>query len=253
MILEGKALLVTGVLTESSLAFSVARCAQEEGAEIVLTSYGRAKRITERTAKRLPRPPSVLELDVTRSEDFLDLRDALAHEVGTLDGALHAIAAAPPSCFGNFLGTPWEDASSALQVSAFSLKALTEAIVPLMPNGGSIVALDFDARYAWPIYDWMGVAKAALESTARYLSLTLGPRNVRINLVCAGPVKTVAAQAIPMISLIGDRWGERAPLGWDYANASGVAKTCVALFSDWLPLTTGEMIHADGGFHAVGY
>jgi len=252
-ILDGKRLLITGVLTDASLAFGVAKLAQEEGAEIVLTGAGRALRLTERTARKLPTAPEVLELDVTLPDQAAAVRDALAATWGTVDGALHAIGFAPESCLGGgFTEAPWEDVAVALQISAYSLKTIADVVVPLMPHGGSIVGLDFDATQAWPAYDWMGVAKAALESTSRYLARDLGPKGVRVNLVAAGPIKTMAAKSIPGFKAFEDVWHDRAPLGWDVADSSGVARSTVALLSDWFPQTTGEIIHVDGGYHAVG-
>jgi enoyl-[acyl-carrier protein] reductase I len=252
MLLEGKRLVVTGVLTDSSIAYSVARLAQEEGAEIVLTSFGRAKRITERVAKRLPQPPEIVELDVTSEADLAALTEDLRRRWGHVDGALHSIGFAPEACLGGgFLDAGWDDVSVALHVSAYSLASLTRALAPLMTDGGSVVGLDFDNRQAWPAYDWMGVAKAALESTARYLARDLGSNGVRVNLVCAGPLRTVAARGVPGFDRFEDVWSQRAPLGWDLRDPEPVAKACVALLSDWFPATTGEMVHVDGGFHAI--
>lgn len=251
MLLEGKRILVTGVLNSDSIAFGVARLAQEQGAEVILSSFGRIMSLTERTAKKLPQPAQVVELDVTNPDDL----EALASRAGPhLDGVLHAIAFAPESCLGgNFLGAPWEDISTAIQVSTYSLKALAVAVRPLMAErGGSIVGLDFDATVAWPVYDWMGVAKAALESTSRYLARDLGPEKIRVNLVAAGPLRTVAAKSIPGFAQFEEMWEVRAPLGWDIRDTEPTAKACVALLSDFFPATTGEMIHVDGGFHAVG-
>lgn len=254
MLLEGKRLLITGVLSDSSIAYPIARLAQEEGAEIVLTSFGRAMSLTQRIAKRLPSPPDVLELDVTNPEHLQALTEELGKRWGRLDGILHAIGFAPESCLGeNFLRAPWDDVATALHVSTYSLKALAEAGLPLMKeHGGSIVGLDFDARQAWPAYNWMGVAKAALESTTRYLARDLGPSGIRVNLVCAGPLRTIAAKSIPAFARFEEVWNERAPLGWDIRNAEPVARATVALLSDWFPATTGEMVHVDGGFHAIG-
>jgi meromycolic acid enoyl-[acyl-carrier-protein] reductase len=254
-LLEGKRILVTGVLTDDSLAFAVARIAQEQGAEIVLTGAGRGMRLTERVARRLPSEPEVLELDVTVREQADGVRSRLADKWGSLDGALHAIGFAPPSCLGGgFLEAPWEDVSIAMQVSAYSLKVLADVVVPLMASGGAIVGLDFDnSTQAWPAYDWMGVAKAALESTSRYLARELGPRDIRVNLVAAGPIKTIAARSISGFSRFEDVWDERAPLGWNVrGDHEAVGRACVALLSDWFPKTTGELIHVDGGFHAIG-
>ncbi|MGH9149823.1 MAG: enoyl-ACP reductase FabI [Acidimicrobiales bacterium] len=253
MIVAGKRLVITGVLTDDSIAYSVARVAQEQGAEIVLTSFGRAMNLTRRVARRLPTPPDVLELDVTDPAHFDALTTELTSRWGRVDGVLHAIGFAPEACLGgDFLRAGWDDVATALQVSAYSLKALAEACVPLMSEGGAIVALDFDARQAWPAYNWMGVAKAALASTARYLARDLGPLGVRVNLVAAGPLATVAARSIAGFSAFETAWAARAPLGWDVRNAEPVARSCVALLSDWFPATTGERVHADGGYHAVG-
>ena len=252
MLLKDKRLVITGVLTDSSIAYSVARLAQEQGAEIVLTSFGRARRITERVAKRLPQPPEIIELDVTSEADLAALTDDLRRRWGRVDGALHSIGFAPESCLGGgFVDTPWDDVAVALQVSAYSLASLTRALVPVMTDGGSVVGLDFDNRQAWPAYDWMGVAKAALESTARYLARDLGGDGIRVNLVCAGPLRTVAARGVPGFDRFEDVWSQRAPLGWDLRDPEPVAKACVALLSDWFPATTGEMVHVDGGFHAI--
>ena len=251
-LLEGKRILVTGVLSEQSIAYAVARVAQEQGAEVLLTSFGRAMSVTRRAASRLPSPPDVVELDLTESSHLAALTEELSNRWGRLDGALHAVAFAPESCLGgDILRAGWEDVAHTLHVSAYSLKALAEAVLPLMRDeGGSIVALDFDARQAWPAYDWMGVAKAALESTARYLARDLGRYRVRVNLVSAGPLRTLAARGIPGFSLVEDTWAGRAPLGWNTRDATPVAKACVVLLSDWFPATTGELVHVDGGFHA---
>jgi enoyl ACP reductase len=251
-VLQGKRILVTGVLNDASIAFSVARIAQEQGAEVVLSSFGRVMRLTERTAKRLPSPDvQIVELDVTQEGDLTALAGTVG---GHLDGVVHSLAFAPESCLGGgFLDAPWEDVSVALQISAYSLKALAVAALPLMSAGGSIVGLDFDnGSVAWPVYDWMGVAKSALESTARYLARDLGPRGIRVNLVCAGPIRTIAAKSIPGFEKFEEVWTERAPLGWDLKDAEPIAKAVVALLSDWFPATTGERVHVDGGFHAVG-
>jgi len=251
-ILSGKRILVTGVLTQASLAYGVAELAQQEGAEIILTGASRGLSITERTARKLPETPQVLELDVTQPSHVAAVRQELG-KGGGLQGALHAIGFAPESCLGgNFLSAPWEDVSTALQISAYSLKSLADVAVPLMSDGGSIVGLDFDASVAWPVYDWMGVAKAAFESTCRYLARYLGDQNIRVNLVAAGPVRTMAARSIPGFGEFEDAWTQRAPLGWDIKNSQPVAQACVALLSDWFPATTGEIIHVDGGYHAMG-
>jgi enoyl ACP reductase len=251
MLLQGKKLLITGVLKDSSIAFQVAKLAQEEGAEVVLTSFGRALKITQAIAKRLPSTPEIVELDVTNQEHLDSLAERLSEHVDRLDGVLHSIGYAPPGAF-DFLGASWEDVSTALQTSAYSLKALAMATLPLMPQGGSLVGLTFDAHYAWPIYDWMGVAKAAFESTSRYCARDLGPKGVRVNLVAAGPIRTTAANSVPGFGTFEDSWDAKAPLGWDVNDAVPAAKACVALLSDWFPATTAEIIHVDGGFHAMG-
>lgn len=252
-LLDGKRLLVTGVITDASIAFSVARLAQQEGAQVVLTGYGRMS-LVERVAKRLPEPPPLIELDVADQEHLDSLADRVREHVDGIDGVVHSIGFAPASCLGGgFLETPWEDVSTAVQVSTYSLKSLAVATLPLFPDsGGSIVGLDFDARVAWPGYDWMGVAKAGLESTSRYLARELGPRHIRVNLVAAGPIRTMAARSIPGFATFEDAWNGRAPLGWDNSDAEPVARSVLALLSDWLPATTGELLHVDGGFHAMG-
>jgi enoyl-[acyl-carrier protein] reductase I len=250
VLLDGKRILVTGVLNDASIAFSVARLAQEQGAEVVLSSFGRAMSLTRRAGRRLPTEPELVELDVTDPEHLAGLADAVG---GRVDGVLHAIAFAPESCLGGgFLDAPWEDVAVALQVSAYSLKSLAVATLPLMEHGGSIVGLDFDNRVAWPAYDWMGVAKSAFESVSRYLAKELGPKGVRVNLVAAGPIRTLAARSIPGFEAFEDVWAQRAPLGWDIKDAEPVASACVALLSDLFPATTGEMVHVDGGYHAIG-
>jgi enoyl-[acyl-carrier protein] reductase I len=250
-ILEGKRLLVTGVLTDSSIAFHVARIAQEQGAQVVLTSFGRTMKITSTIARRLPQTPPVVELDVQNTEHLETLAERLAVHVDGLDGVLHSIGFAPQGAF-DFLGAGWDDVATALQVSAYSLKALATAALPLMSPGGSIVGLTFDARVAWPVYDWMGVAKAAFESTSRYLARDLGPRGIRCNVVAAGPLSTTAARSIPAFQVFEDAWPARAPLGWDVRDPEPTARACCALLSDWFPATTGEMVHVDGGVHAMG-
>ncbi len=252
-LLEGKRLLVTGVLTEASIAFAVARLAQQEGATVVLSGFGRGLSITQRVAKRLPNPAPVVTLDVTSPEDLAGLPDRLGEHVDDLDGVLHAIAFAPASALGGgFLDAPWSDVATALEVSTYSLAALVRATLPMMPAGSSVVGLDFDAAVAWPVYDWMGVAKAGLESTARYLARDLGPRGVRVNLVAAGPLRTMAAKSIPGFAEFESFWDKRAPLGWDIGDTEPAARACVALFSEWFPATTGEIVHVDGGVHAIG-
>jgi enoyl-[acyl-carrier protein] reductase I len=252
-LLDGKRLLITGVITDASIAFSVARIAQEQGAEVVLTGFGRMS-LVERVAKRLPKPAPVVELDVTDPDHLAGLADSVREHVDGLDGVLHSIGFAPASCLGeDFLGTPVADVLTAFEVSAFSFKSLAVAAKPLFgAEGGSILGLTFDATVAWPAYNWMGVAKSALESTSRYLARELGPDNIRVNLIAAGPVRTMAAKSIPGFTAFEDAWGPRAPLGWNIDDATAVGRSCAALLSDWLPATTGEIVHVDGGFHAMG-
>jgi meromycolic acid enoyl-[acyl-carrier-protein] reductase len=253
MLLDGKKLLITGVLTPQSIAFSAAKVALEQGAEIVLTNFGRTVSLTEKTAKRLPSTPVVLDMDVTSDEQIAAVADELRERWGRLDGFLHAIAFAPQDALGgNFLNTPWESVSTAFQTSAFSLKSLAAGMSPLMEGGGSIVSLDFDGRFAWPIYDWMGVAKAGLESVTRYLARDLGPRGIRVNTVSAGPIKTIAGKGIPGFEQISGSWERRAPLGWDVEDPTPVGNTVAFLLSDLSGGITGELIHVDGGFHAMG-
>jgi meromycolic acid enoyl-[acyl-carrier-protein] reductase len=258
-LLDGKHILVTGVLTDASLAFAVARLAQREGATVVLSGAGRGLSLTKRTARKLPESAEVLEIDVTRPEQLEAAAASLSGEWDRMDGLLHAIGYAAPECLGgDIFQADWEQVKEALHVSAYSLKALVEAFRPLLTaagaaGGASVVALDFDATVAWPAYDWMGVSKAALESLARYLARDLGPDHVRVNLVAAGPVKTMAARSIPGFHSFEDNWAERAPLGWDVLDTDVVARACVALLSDLLPMTTGELLHVDGGVHAVGF
>ena len=255
MLLDGKKLLITGVLTDDSIAFSVAKVAQEAGAEVVLTGVGRGLRLTERVARRLPTTPDVLELDINNPEHV----DAVSAEVmkrwGKVDGVVHAIGFMPDDALGgNFLNTPWESVAFGFQTSAFSLKALAVGMLePMKAAGGaSVVSLTFDGRFAWPIYDWMGVAKAGLEATTRYLARDLGEFGIRVNAVSAGPIRTMAGKSIPGFDQIADKWVNRAPLGWDMTDATAVGQMCCFLLSDWSTMTSGELIHVDGGYHAMG-
>ena len=257
-LLDGKKLVITGVLTDASLAFGVARMAQQEGAEIVLTGAGRALKLTQRTARKLGPNPSgedvdVFELDVTVPEHGDAVRAAVDAKWGHVDGVLHAIGFAPEVCLGDdFMAAQWDDVAIAMHISTYSLKMLADTFVPLMSEGGSFVGLDFDNQQAWPAYNWMGVAKSALQSVNRYLAKELGPKGIRSNLVAAGPIKTMAAKSIPGFALFEDSWDGRAPLGWDVNDSEPVARAVLALLSDWFPATTGEIIHVDGGYHAIG-
>jgi enoyl ACP reductase len=255
MLLEGKRLLITGVLTPASIAFAVAKDAQEAGAEIVLTGVGKATSLTEKSARRLPQTPDVLEMDANDAGQI----DAVARELqsrwGRLDGFLHAIAFAPQDALGGaFMDTPWESARTAFQTSAFSLKAIAKGMLPLMQaaGGGAIVSMDFDAQFAWPIYDWMGVSKAALEAITRYLASYLGPHRIRVNCVSAGPLRTMAAKSIPGFETMANSWHRRAPLPWDIHDPEPVAKAVCFLLSEWARGITGEILHVDGGYHAIG-
>jgi len=253
VILAGKRLLITGVITKDSIAFHAAEHAQREGASVVLTSFGRVRRMTERAAGRLPQPADVLELDVNKPDDLSAVAEAVSERWGGLDGALHAIAFAPEDALGGrFMATPAASATAAFQTSAFSMKALAAALAPLMPPGASLVGLDFDATVAWPLYDWMGVAKAALESVARYLARDLGPSGIRVNLVSAGPLSTVAARGIPGFERLASLWRAQAPLGWEVEDPGPVADAICFLLSDYARAMSGEILHVDGGFHAIG-
>lgn len=252
-LLTGKTVVVTGVLTDQSIAFHIARLAQEEGADVILTSFGRTMSLTRRSATRLPTDPPIVELDVTNDDDLAQFADRLGEHCETVDGLVHSIGFAPESALGgNFLHTSWSDVATAMQVSAYSLASLTMAAKPRMTSGAGVVGLDFDASVAWPTYDWMGVAKAALESTARYLARDLGPEGIRVNLVAAGPIRTMAAKSIPGFDEFEKVWQERAPLGWDLTDPAPAARACVALLSPWFAATTGEIVHVDGGVHSQG-
>jgi len=252
-LLDGKKIVITGVLTDASLAYGVAELALREGAEIVLTGAGRALSITQRTARKLGDGIDVFELDVTVPEHGVAVREALAGKWGHVDGVVHSIGFAPEVCLGDdFLAAQWEDVAVAMHISAYSLKALADAFLPLMSEGGSFVGFDFDNQQAWPAYNWMGVAKSALQSVSRYLAKEVGPRGIRCNLVAAGPIKTMAAKSIPGFSVFEDTWDGRAPLGWDVNDSEPVARAAIALLSDWFPATTGEIVHVDGGYHAIG-
>ncbi len=252
-ILEGKNIVITGVLTDQSIAFHAARLAQEEGANVVLTGFGRALSLTKRAAGRLPQEAPVLELDVVNQDHLDALAGGIREHMDSVDGVLHSIGFAPAEALGgNFLNTSWSDVAIALEVSAFSFKSLAMACLPLMGKGGSVVGLDFDSTMAWPKYDWMGVAKAAFESTSRYLARDLGPMGIRVNLVAAGPIRTMAAKGIPGFDGFEEVWATRSPIGWDLDDPAPAAKACIALMSDWFPATTGEIVHVDGGVHSQG-
>jgi len=253
MLLEGKNVLITGVLSRQSIAFRCAEIAQREGANVILTSFGRVMSITQKSARKLSPVPDVLELDVNNPEHLAALTEELRSRWGRVDGALHAIAFAPEDALGgNFMKTPWSSVEFTLRTSTFSLKELAAAVAPLMTNGGSIVTLDFDNRFAWPVYDWMGVAKAGLESVVRYLARDLGGHKIRVKAVAAWPLATMAAKSIPGFGQFEANWQRQAPLGWDGKANAPVTRMVTVLLSDWATATTGEMIHVDGGYHAMG-
>ena len=258
MLLDGKKLLITGVLTDDSIAFSVAKVAQENGAEILLTNVGKGVRLTEKVARKLPTPPDVMQMDVNNPDDVEAVSAEVMRRWGRLDGALHSIGFMPQDALGgNFLSAPWESVAFGFQTSAYSLKALSVGLLEPMKvagadGGASVVTLTFDGRFAWPIYDWMGVAKAGLEATTRYLARDLGPFGIRVNTVSAGPIRTMAGKSIPGFDSIAGSWSDRAPLDWSLTDATPVGRMCAFLLSDWASMTTGEMIHVDGGYHAMG-
>lgn len=254
-IVEGKKFLITGVLNDQSLAFGAAKLAQEQGAEVILTGVGRGLSITKRTARKLPNECEVLELDVTNDQHLSQVQGHINDKWGKLDGILHSIGFAPAACLeGDIFNAKWSDVAVALEVSAYSLKSLLEGMLPVLKKAGesSVVGLDFDASVAWPGYNWMGVSKAALESLSRYLARDAGKDRVRVNLISAGPVKTIAAKSVSGFSSFENLWGEKAPLGWNLSDSHAVAKAVVAFLSDWFPATTGEIVHVDGGYHAIG-
>ncbi|MCD6639644.1 MAG: enoyl-ACP reductase FabI [Nocardioides sp.] len=253
-LLEGKRILVAGVTMDTSIGFATARVAQEQGATVLISNFGRALSITRRIARRLPVEPPVLELDVTDPDHLAGLADSVREHVDGLDGVVHSVAYGNPETLlgGRFLDGPWDDVAQAVHVSAYSLKSLTMACRPLMSPGASVVGMTFDATVSWPAYDWMGVAKAGLESTSRYLARYLGPEGIRVNLVSAGPLRTIAAKAIPGFEELDEMWDQRSPLGWDPADPDPTARAVCALLSDFFPATTGEIVHVDGGFHAMG-
>ncbi len=252
-LLTDKTVVVTGVLTDQSIAFHIARLAQEEGASVILTSFGRTMSLTKRSASRLPNDAPIVELDVTDDEHLESFSDRIGEHCDTVEGLVHSIGFAPEAALGgNFLNTTWPDVATAMQVSAYSLASLTMATKPRLVPGSSVVGLDFDATVAWPTYDWMGVAKAALESTSRYLARDLGADGIRVNLVAAGPIRTMAAKSIPGFDEFEKVWQERAPLGWDLTDPTPAAQACVALLSPWFAATTGEIVHVDGGVHSQG-
>lgn len=254
--LSGRRLLITGVLNRHSIAFATAARAQELGAEVLLTGFGRTRRMTERAASQLPKGAEVLELDVNDTADLEALAAGVRERWEAVDGILHAVAFAPLDALGGgFLQAPRESAITAYETSAYSLKALVEVLLPLLeaaPDGAGVVGLDFDASVAWPAYDWMGVAKAALEAVARYLARDLGERAIRVNLVSAGPIETLAAGGIPGFGELASVWSQTAPLSWDPGDPSPVADACCFLVSPLARQITGEVLHVDGGYHAMG-
>jgi meromycolic acid enoyl-[acyl-carrier-protein] reductase len=255
VILKGKKILIAGMSDRRSIGYSIAVEAQREGAELILTSFGRMMTITQMTAKKLDPVPEILEMDVQKPADIAAAAKAVGARWDRIDGLVHSVAYAPPDALGgNFLNTPWESVAIALQVSAFSFKELAAGFLPLMKeHGGSLITLDFDnSTQAWPKYDWMGVSKAALESVTRYLARDLGRYKIRVNAICAGPLATLAASGIPGFKDFEEVWENRAPLGWSLQDKSPVGRAACALLSDYLNMTTGELLHVDGGYHAMG-
>ncbi|MWV76030.1 enoyl-[acyl-carrier-protein] reductase FabI [Rathayibacter rathayi] len=251
--LDGRTVLVSGIYRESSIAFRVAELALEEGATVIASGWGKRLPITRATVKRLPVSVPVVEFDATVPEHVDGLTEQLRMHTDRVDGVVHCISQSWPTVVGdNFLGAPYTDVSHSLEVSAFSYVSLVKACLPLMTVGGSVVGCTIDGAVAWPLYGWAGVAKAAYESENRYLAHHLGKRGIRANLVAAGPIESLTMQQVEGAEITRDLW-KRAPLRWDQRDATPTAKTMVALLSDYLPMTTGEVVHCDGGFHAVGY
>ena len=253
-LLAGKRILVTGVLTDRSLAYHAAAKMQELGAEVLLTSFGRAKRITERAAQMLPKATDVLELDVTKQSDY----DALVEELGarwdSVDGLLHSVAFAPAQLFKDpFLHANLDDVEAAMRISSYSLQQLSATLLPLMvrsQSGASIVALTVEDRVRVHPYAWMSVAKSVLNSIARQLAVHLADHNVRVNLIAAGPVRTNAGSVIPEFSEMEDTY-KRAPLGWDTRDHTAIAGPAAFLMSDLSRNMTGDILKVDGGMHIL--
>ena len=253
-LLDGKTVLVSGVFNESSIAYSTAALAQEQGAHVILTGFGPRRRLTEAVARRLPAAATVIEFDAENPDDVPQLHERLSGETDKLDGIVHCISASYPSVVGEHFPTAlWEDVAHSFRVSAYSYQSLVHGCEKLLTPGSSVVGCTLDASLAWPIYGWAGVAKAAYESVNRYLAYHLGPRKIRANLVAAGPIDSYTMKAIDGIETINGMWEARAPLGWDRTDSAPVARTIVTLLSDWMPATTGSIVYADGGFHAVAY
>jgi enoyl-[acyl-carrier protein] reductase I len=251
--LTGRRILITGVVNADSIAFATAKRVQELGADVLLTALPRDRRRCEEASRELPRMAGVLPLDATRPEDYEALADELRARWGGVDGALHAVAFAPRDALsGDFLAARPDGVNLAFQTSAMSYAHLGRLLHDLAPeHGGSLVGLDFDAGGAWPVYNWMGVCKAALESVNRYLARDLGPRNIRANLVAAGPLRTRAASGIPGFDQLEQAWESTAPMRWDVTDAAPVADACCFLLSDMARAITGEIVHVDGGHHAM--
>ena len=258
-LLTNHKILVTGVLTDDSIAFGIAQRAIEEGAEVILSGAGRGLNLTKRIAKKLgDSVGEVLEMDVTEPAQIEAAVKAVEERFGRLDGLVHSIGFAPQSCLGSgMFVAPFDDVKVAMQISTYSLAALVGAFRPLLVKstalgGASVIALDFDGSRAYPMYDWMGVMKAGLESLGRYLAFEVGPDKIRVNMIAAGPIRTMAAKSIPGFQNFEDTWADRAPLGWDVNDSSSVADTSIAYLSPLLRGTTGGIVHVDGGHHAVG-
>jgi enoyl-[acyl-carrier protein] reductase I len=260
-LLSDHRILVTGVLTDDSLAFGIAKRALEEGATVALSGAGRGLSLTKRTARKLAEfgeVGEIIELDVTDPQQVEAAAAELTTRFGRLDGLVHAIGMAPQSCLGNgMFVAPFEDVAIALHISTYSLAALVGTFRPLLQKsealgGASVIALDFDGSRAYPMYDWMGVMKAGLESLGRYLAKEVGPDRIRVNMLAAGPIRTVAAKSIPGFSQFEDTWSDKAPLGWDVYDSSAVADTAVAMLSPLLRGTTASVVYVDGGYHSMG-
>lgn len=251
--LAGKRLLITGVVNTDSIAFATAVAALDGGAEILLSSLGRDLDAARRAAAELPGEVPIVEADLTSTEDLEHLAAHIAGTWGHLDGALHAIAFAPQEALaGSFLDAGSQAAARAFDTSTFSYASLARVVAELAPpSGGSIVGLDFDAAGAWPVYNWMGVCKAGLEAVNRYVARDLGPRRIRSNLIAAGPIHTRAAGGIPDFQRLTDAWDSTSPLPWDAKDSSPVADTACFLLSDLSRMISGEILHVDGGYHAM--